>query len=121
MCELPQVPGRGHGAKSEEDQRICRAFADAGDGVVAGHWLRQSLADCPLRHGQRSYLEIRRVEARLCDRSRVRSGRRSQEDGGALRGDGPTCWRRIVSVDICEWALWILGDARRLRYPWALT
>ncbi len=38
--EFPQVSGRGHEAQPEEDQRIRRAFADAGDGTFAGDRLR---------------------------------------------------------------------------------
>ena len=39
LHQFPQVPDRGHGAQPEEDQRVRRAFADAGDGTVAGHRL----------------------------------------------------------------------------------
>ena len=87
LHELPQVPGRGDEAQSEEDQRIRGAFADAGDGAVAGHRLRQGLEDRPLRHGQRPDAEGGRAEARLCHRGRIRSGRRSEENGQALCGE----------------------------------
>ena len=40
LCELPEIPDRGHQAQPEENQRICRAFADAGDGPFSGHRLR---------------------------------------------------------------------------------
>jgi fumarate hydratase class II len=39
LRELPEVLGRGYEAKREEDQRVCRAFPDAGDGAGAGHRL----------------------------------------------------------------------------------
>ncbi len=35
--------------------RICRAIADAGDGAVSCHRLRQGLEDRPLRDGQRPH------------------------------------------------------------------
>ncbi len=90
MHELPQVPGRGDKAQSEEDQRICRAFADAGDGALAGHWLRQGFEDRALRDGQRPHAEGRRVEARLRDRGRIRSRRRSEKNGHTLM------WRLLL-------------------------
>ena len=36
LRQFPQIPRRGHQAQSEEDQRICRSLADAGDGAGAG-------------------------------------------------------------------------------------
>ena len=66
LHQLPQVPDRGNQAEPEEDQRVRRAFADAGDGAVASHRLRQGFQDRPLRHGQRSHAEGGSVEARLC-------------------------------------------------------
>ena len=65
--------GRGDKAQFEEDQRICRAFADACHSPLPGYWLRQSFENCALRNGQRPHVEGCRVEARLRKRSRVRS------------------------------------------------
>src|SRR5262249_2523299 len=73
-------------AQPEEDPRICRTVADAGDGALASHRLRQGVEDRPLRDGQRSHVEGSRVETGLCDRSRIRPRCRSGEDGQALRG-----------------------------------
>ena len=89
MHELPQVPGRGHQAESEEDQGVCGSVADAGDGAGAGDRLRQGVEDRALRDGQRPHAEGRRAEARLRDGSRVRPRRRSGEDGPAVRRRGP--------------------------------
>ena len=85
LHELPQVPGRGHQAESEEDQGICGPLADAGDGALAGHRLRQGVEDCALRDGQRPDAEGGRAEARLRDGRGVRPRRRSGEDGPAVR------------------------------------
>ena len=93
LHELPQVPDRGHQAQPE-DPRIRRTFPDAGDSAFACHRLRQGVEDRPLCHGQRSHVETRRIETGLRHRSRIRSDRRSQENGEALRssltslGDG---------------------------------
>ena len=73
----------GTEAQSEEDQRICRALADAGDGAGAGHRLRQGVEDRPLRDGQRSHAESGGAETRLCHRGRIRSRRRPEENGDA--------------------------------------
>ncbi len=85
-------PDRGHQAQPEEDQRICRTFADAGDGAFAGDRLRQGVEDRALRDGQRSHVESGGLETWLCRRGRIRSGRRSQEDGKAIRG------RRAIDI-----------------------
>src|SRR5262249_27499992 len=71
----------------EEDQRIRRAFADAGDGALARHRLRQGLEDRPPRHGQRSHAEGSRVATRLRHGGGIRSRRGSEKNGEALRGD----------------------------------
>ena len=65
LHQLPQIPGRGHRAESQEDRRVCRALADAGDRARAGHRLRQGLQDRALRHGPRPDAEGRRAAARL--------------------------------------------------------
>ena len=52
MQQFPQVPGRGNKAQSEEDKGVRRSLPYAGDGAVAGHWLRQGIENCPLRHVQ---------------------------------------------------------------------
>ena len=52
LHQFPQVPDRGHQAQSKEDQGICRPLADAGDGALSSHWLRQSIKNRPLRNGQ---------------------------------------------------------------------
>ena len=85
LHQLPQVPGRGNEAESEEDRRVRRTLADAGDGALAGHRLRQGVEDRALRDGQRPHAEGRGAEARLRDGGRVRPHRRSGEDGQALR------------------------------------
>src|ERR1700676_314606 len=82
------MPGRGDEAQSEEDQRIRRAFADARDGALAGHWLRQGFEDCALRNGQRPNAEASRAEARFCDRGRIRSRCRPEKNGHSLCRDG---------------------------------
>jgi fumarate hydratase class II len=70
----------------EEDQRIRRTFADAGDRAFARDWLRQGVEDRPLRHGQRPHPEGGRVEIGLRDGGRIRSRRRSEKDGETVRG-----------------------------------
>jgi fumarate hydratase, class II len=83
--QFPRIPDRGHQAQPEEDKGVCRPLADAGDRAVAGHWLRQSVKNCPLRDGQRPDAEGSRPEARLCDRGDIRPRRRSGQNGQALR------------------------------------
>jgi fumarate hydratase class II len=83
--EFPQVPRRRNEAESEENQRIRRAFADARHGALSGDRLRQGVEDRALRDGQRPHAESGRVEARLRNGGRIRSRRRSEEDGQRLR------------------------------------
>ncbi len=85
LHQLPQVPGRGHRAQPQEDRRVCRPLADAGDGARAGDRLRQGLADRPLRHGSRPQPEGGGAQAGFRRRGRVRSRRRSEADGPSLR------------------------------------
>src|SRR5262245_61666427 len=70
-----------------EDQRIGRALADAGDSACARHRLRQGLEDRPPRHGQRSHAEGSRLATGLRHGGGIRSRRRSEKNGQALRGE----------------------------------
>ena len=87
LHQLPQVPGRRHDAQPEEDRRIRRALADAGDGAVAGDRLRQGLADRAPRAGQRPDAQGGGAAAGLCQRGRIRPRGGPGEDGEAP-GDG---------------------------------
>src|SRR5205823_12713841 len=73
-------------SQPEEDRRVRRPLADAGDRARPGDRLRQGLADRPLRHGPRPHPEGGGAEAGLRRRGRVRPRRRSEEDGPSLRG-----------------------------------
>ena len=70
LRELPQVPGRGHRRRTEADQRVRRAVADAGHGAVAGDRLRQGIADRASRARPRPHAEGGGAQARLRRRER---------------------------------------------------
>ena len=55
--------------------------------LCAGHRLRQGVKDRALRDGQRPHAQGRRAETRLRDGGRIRSRRRSSEDGQTVRRD----------------------------------
>jgi pimeloyl-ACP methyl ester carboxylesterase len=52
----------------------------------SGNWIRQSIEDCALRDGQRPNAQASCIEARICNRRRVRSRCRSRENGSPIRG-----------------------------------
>jgi hypothetical protein len=67
---------------------------------LAGYWLRQSLEDRPLRHGQRSHAQGRSDEARFCLRGRIRSCRRSEENREAVRNNWRHGWELGPDLDM---------------------
>ncbi len=74
----------GHAAEPEEDRRIRKPLADAGDGIGAGDRLRQGVGDRASRHGARFDAEGGGAAARLCRRGDVRPRRRSGKNGQTL-------------------------------------
>src|SRR5262249_5426713 len=85
----------GNETQPQEDQRVRRAIAHARDGALACHRLRQSVENRALRDGQRPDAQGGRAETWIRDGGRIRSRRRSEEDGSSVRRDRS-------NVDLCS-------------------
>jgi hypothetical protein len=87
---------------------------DAGDRTLARHRLRQSIENCTLRHGQRSYAEGCCAKARLRHGREVRSRCRSGEDGS------PVCCKsqlvlRVTRIGVSGMDIWAGSEPGGLR------